>query len=50
MDNVIIDMPERIGDDIKDFMIDTVEDEKNYTVAKIKLPKLIKERRIDELL
>ena len=47
---MIIDMPERIGDDIKDFMIDAVEDEKNYTVVKIKPPKLIEERSIDELL
>ena len=55
IDNVTIGMPERIEDDIEDFKIDAVEDEKDYTVfnenkSRIKLPKLIEERSIDELL
>ena len=37
MENVIINLPERIEDDIEDFKIDALEDEKNYTMAKIKL-------------
>jgi len=37
MDNVIIDVPERIEDDIEDFKLDCVDAEKNYTAAKIKL-------------
>ncbi len=35
--NVIIDIPERIDQDIEDFRIDAVDDEKNFTVSKIKL-------------
>ncbi len=37
MENVIIDIPERIEDDIEDFKLDAVDDEKNYTVSKLKL-------------
>jgi len=37
MENVIIDTPERIDQDIEDFKLDCVDDEKNYTAAKIKL-------------
>lgn len=37
MENVIIDIPERIEDDIEDFKLDAVDDERNYTAAKIKL-------------
>ena len=37
MNNVIIDKPERIGRDLEDFKIDAVEDEKNFTAAKITL-------------
>ncbi len=37
MENIVIDRPERIEDDIEDFKLDAVDDEKNYTVAKIKL-------------
>jgi len=36
-DNVIIDTPERLEDDIEDFKLDCVDDGKNYTAAKIKL-------------
>ncbi|MFA7710425.1 MAG: hypothetical protein WCY30_04900 [Candidatus Neomarinimicrobiota bacterium] len=37
MENVIIDVPERIEDDIEGFKLDCVDAEKNYTAAKIKL-------------
>ena len=36
-ENVIIDTPERLEDDIEDFKLDCVDEEKNYTAAKIKL-------------
>ena len=36
-ENVIIDIPERLEDDIEDFKLDCVDDQKNYTAAKIKL-------------
>jgi hypothetical protein len=36
-ENVIIDTPERLEDDIEDFKLDCVDDEKNYTAVKIKL-------------
>jgi len=35
--NVIIDVPERIDQDIEDFKIDAIDDEKNYTASRIKL-------------
>ena len=35
--NVIIDIPERIDQDIEDFKIDAIDDEKNYTASRIKL-------------
>ena len=35
--NVIIDVPERIDQDIEDFRIDAVDDENNFTVSRIKL-------------
>ena len=35
--NVIIDIPERIDQDIEDFKIDAIDDEKNYTTSRIKL-------------
>ena len=35
--NVVIDTPERLEDDIEDFKLDCVDEEKNYTSAKIKL-------------
>jgi hypothetical protein len=35
--NVVIDTPERLEDDIEDFKLDCVDEEKNYTTAKIKL-------------
>jgi len=35
--NVIIDVPERIDQDIEDFKIDAIDDEKNYTTSRIKL-------------
>lgn len=35
--NVIIDVPERLDQDIEDFKIDSIEDEKNYTASRIKL-------------
>jgi hypothetical protein len=34
---VVIDTPERLEDDIEDFKLDCVDEEKNYTTAKIKL-------------
>jgi len=37
MDNVIIDIPERIDSDIEDFKICAVDDENNFTAARIKL-------------
>ena len=37
MDNIVIDIPERIEDDIEDFKLDCVDEEKNYTASKIKL-------------
>ena len=36
-ENVIIDIPERLEDDIEDWKLDCVDEEKNYTAAKIKL-------------
>ena len=35
--NVIIDVPERLDQDIEDFKIDAIDDEKNYTASRIKL-------------
>ncbi|MCH7762965.1 MAG: hypothetical protein IIB95_04400 [Candidatus Marinimicrobia bacterium] len=35
--NVIIDIPERIDQDMEDFKIDAIDDEKNYTASRIKL-------------
>ena len=37
MDNVIINRPNKIDEDIEDFKIDAVDDEKNFTVSRIKL-------------
>ena len=37
MDNIIIDTPERLDNDIEDFKIDAVEDEKNFTAARLRL-------------
>jgi len=37
MNNIVIDIPERIEDDIEDFKLDCVDEEKNYTASKIKL-------------
>jgi len=37
MDNVIIDIPERIDSDIEDFKIGAVDDEQNFTTARIRL-------------
>jgi len=37
MDNVIIDIPERIDSDIEDFKISAVDDEQNFTTARIRL-------------
>jgi len=37
MENVIIDIPERIDSDIEDFKIGAVDDEQNFTTARIKL-------------
>jgi len=37
MDNVIIDTPARLDEDIEDFKIDAVDDEKNFTVSRVKL-------------
>ena len=36
-ENVVIDIPERIDDQIESFKLSAAEDEKNYTTAKIKL-------------
>ena len=35
--NVIIDIPERIDQDMEDFRIDAIDNEKNYTASRIKL-------------
>ena len=40
--NLIINMPEKIEGDVEDFKMDCLDDEKNYTVAKIKLCRDIK--------
>ena len=40
--NLIINTPENIDTDIEDFKLDCIDDEKNYTVAKIKLCRDIK--------
>ena len=37
MDNVVIDTPARLDEDIEDFKIDAVDDEKNFTVSRVKL-------------
>jgi len=37
MDNIIIDKPERIDENISDFKIDAVEGEKNFTTARLRL-------------
>ena len=37
MKNVIIDVPARIEDRIEDFKLDAVDEEQNYTAAKVKL-------------
>ena len=37
MKNVILDIPERIEDQIDVFKLDAVDEEKNYTAAKVKL-------------
>jgi hypothetical protein len=37
MNNLLINTPERIDDDIDGFKLDCVDDEKNYTVSRIKL-------------
>ena len=37
MDNVVIDIPARLDEDIEEFKIDAVEDEKNFTVSRVKL-------------
>ncbi len=37
MDNVVIDTPKRLDEDIEDFKIDAVDDEKNFTVSRVKL-------------
>ena len=37
MNNIVIDKPERIDDDIEKFKIDAVEDEKNFTSARIRV-------------
>jgi len=37
MDNVIIDIPERIDGDMENFKIGAVDDEQNFTTARIKL-------------
>ncbi len=37
MSSLIIDTPERIENDIEDFKLDCVDDQKNYTATKIKL-------------
>jgi hypothetical protein len=40
--NLIINTPEKIEGDVEDFKMDCLDDEKNYTVAKIKLCRDIK--------
>ena len=35
--NLIIDFPERIEDDLEDFKLDSLDEESNYTAAKIKV-------------
>ena len=35
--NVVIDIPDRIDQDIEDFKLDAIDDEKNYTASRIKL-------------
>ncbi len=37
MDNVIINLPQKIEEDVEDFKIDACEDEKNFTVSRVKL-------------
>jgi len=37
MNNIVIDRPERIDEDIEKFKIDAVEDEKNFTSARIRV-------------
>jgi len=37
MDNIVIDTPARLDEDIEDFKIDAVDDEKNFTVSRVKL-------------
>jgi hypothetical protein len=37
MDNVIVNRPNKIDEDIEGFKIDAVDDEKNFTVSRIKL-------------
>ena len=37
MDNIVIDTPKRLDEDIEDFKIDAVDDEKNFTVSRVKL-------------
>ena len=37
MDNVIIDKPDRLEDDIEEFKIDACEEEKNFTTSRIKI-------------
>jgi len=43
--NLIINTPEKIEGDVEDFKMDCLDDEKNYTVAKIKLCRDIKNDR-----
>jgi len=37
MDNIVINRPNKIDENIEDFKIDAVDDEKNFTVSRIKL-------------
>ena len=37
MDNIVIDRPERLEEDISDFKIDAVEAEKNFTTARLRV-------------
>ncbi len=37
MKNIVIDIPDRIDDRIEDFKLDALDDEHNYTTAKVKL-------------
>jgi len=37
MDNIVIDTPARLDEDIEDFKIDAVDDEKNFTVSRVKV-------------